>query len=196
MQPQPIHPRSGLSVIPVTVDHAPMLAALVRQDNEHLKAYLPKVATLSSFEAARAHLERAEVRALEGEIFEWHLFVSDTLCGSVRLRDIDHDDRKASIGYFLGSPFTGKGIVTAAVHAVLAWSFETLGLNRIELRCATSNAPSTRVAERLGFVREGMLRQGECLNGVFVDHYVYGLLKAQFDHIGRVAGSTGVREHR
>ena len=180
MQAPPIHPRAGLSVIPVTVDHAPLLAALVHQDNAHLKAYLPKVATLSSFEAARAHLERAEGLALAGEIFEWHLFVNDTLCGSVRLRDIDHDHRKASVGYFLGSQFTGKGIVTDALQSVLAWGFGPLGLNRIELRCATSNAPSIGVAERLGFVREGLRRQDECLNGVFVDHYVYGLLKAEF----------------
>ncbi len=180
MQTILIETRSGLSIIPVNIDHAPMLAALVRQDNDHLNAYLPMVATLSSVDAARAHLERAAVRAAAGEIFEWHLFLDDSLCGSVRLRDIHHADRKAAIGYFLGSEFTGKGIVTKALQAVLGWCFGPLELNRVELRCATGNAPSIGVAERLGFVREGMLRQEECLHGVFVDQYVYGLLKAEF----------------
>ena len=122
--------------------------------------------------------------AAEGEIFEWHLFVEDSLCGSVRLKDVDHADRKAQIGYFLGTGFTGKGIVTEALQAVLAWSFGSLGLNRIELRCAAGNAPSMRVAERLGFVREGLLRQDGCLHGAFIDHYVYGLLKTEFDRYG------------
>jgi ribosomal-protein-serine acetyltransferase len=181
VHPITIEAGDGLSIIPVTPGHAPLLAALVRQDQTHLKAYLPLVATLSSPGAARAHLERAATSAAAGERFEWHLFVQDSLCGALRLRDIDHADRKASIGYFLGSQFTGKGIVTTALQAMLAWCFGPLGLNRVELRCATRNVASMRVAERLGFVREGMLRQDECLNGVFVDHYVYGLLKSDVE---------------
>jgi ribosomal-protein-serine acetyltransferase len=157
-----------------------MLAELVRQDIDHLNAWLPKVATLHSVEAAAAHLAAATVRAAAGEVFEWHLFIGDTLCGSVRLKDIDHGDRKAGIGYFVGSRFAGKGIVTGAVRAVLAWCFGPLGLNRVELRCAAGNERSARVAERLGFVREGLLRQDECLHGAFVDHHVYGLLTAEF----------------
>ena len=180
VKPVALETGAGIAIIPVTVDHAAMLAALVCHDRDHLNMYLPMVATLSTVEAATAHLERAAVRADEGDVFEWHLFVKDSLSGSVRVRDIDHADRKASIGYFLGSQFTGRGIATAALQAVLAWCFETLQLNRIELRCATSNAPSIGVAERLGFVREGLLRQDECLNGVFVDHHVYGLLKTEF----------------
>jgi ribosomal-protein-serine acetyltransferase len=180
MQPIPLTTSNGVVIRPVKADDAGMLAAVVRENREHLNVFLPKVATLSTVEAASAHLARATVRAAEGEIFEWHLFMGDSLCGSVRVRDIDYADRKASIGYFVGSQFSGKGIVSSALRAVLGWCFDTLGLNRIELRCATSNAPSIRVAERLGFMREGLLRQDECLHGAFVDHYVYSLLKAEF----------------
>jgi len=189
VQPIPLASAGGLAIVPVAAGHAAMLAALVLRDKEHLEAYLPMVATLSTVAATTAHLERAAVRAAEGEVFEWHLFEGDSLCGSVRVKDIDHDDRKASIGYFLGSQFTGKGIVTSALRAVLAWCFDTLGLNRIELRCATGNAPSIRVAERLGFVREGLLRQDECLHGVFVDHYVFGLLNSEFRRGTKDGGS-------
>lgn len=159
-----------------------MLAELVRQDIDHLNAWLPMVATLDSAEAATAHLDAATARAAAGEVFEWHLFIDDTLCGSVRLKDVDHRDRKAGIGYFVGSRFAGRGIVTGAVRAVLAWGFGPLGLNRVELRCAAGNARSARVAERLGFVREGLLRQDECLHGAFVDHDVFGLLKTDFNN--------------
>ena len=180
VQPIALTSASGVAIIPVAVEHAAMLAALVLQDREHLAAYLPMLASLSTVDAAAAHLERAVVHAAEGEVCEWHLFDEGSLCGAVRVKDIDHADRKAGIGYFLGSQHTGKGIVSSALRVVLGWCFDTLGLNRIELRCATSNAPSIRVAERLGFVREGLLRQDECLHGAFVDHYVYGLLHAEF----------------
>jgi len=180
VQPHLLASASGVAIVPVAVEHAAMLAALVSQDRAHLDAFLPMVATLSTLEEAMAHLARAAVRAADGEIFEWHLFMGDNLCGSMRVKDIDHGDRKASIGYFLGSRFSGKGIVSSALRAVLEWCFDTLGLNRVELRCATGNAPSIRVAQRLGFVREGLLRQDECLHGAFVDHYAYGLLKTEF----------------
>jgi ribosomal-protein-serine acetyltransferase len=177
MHPSLFDIASGIAIVPASVDHAPMLAALVAGNREHLNAYLPMVATLSSAEAARAHLLRAAARAVDGDVFEWHLFAGAALCG-------DRDDRKAKVGYFLGSEFAGKGIVTSALNAVLAWCFGPFGLNRIELHCASSNLRSMRVAERLGFVREGLLRQDEFLNGVFVDQYVYGLLAAEFTRSG------------
>lgn len=175
---------SGIAIVPASVEYAPMLAALVAQDGEHLNAYLPMVATLSSPEAARAHLLRAAARAADGEVFEWHLFAGDALCGAVRLKDVDCDDSKAKIGYFLGSGFAGKGILTSVLRTVLAWCFGPLGLNRIALHCASSNLRSMRVADRLGFVREGLLRQDEFLHGEFVDQYVYGLLAAEFTGSG------------
>ena len=171
---------SGIAILPVSVEHAAALAALVRQNIAHLHAYLPAVANLSTVEAARSHLLAAMERAASGDIHEWHIFVDGSLCGAIRLKDIDREDRKAKIGYFLAKQFTGKGIVTAAVSAVLAYCFDHLHLNRIELRFASGNEASRRVAERLGFSPEGLLRQDECLNGVFVDLYVYGLLADEF----------------
>jgi ribosomal-protein-serine acetyltransferase len=170
----------GISIIPVASEHAVMLAALADRNIDHLGAYLPMVASLSSPAAARAHLEGAVARADQGETLEWHLFSGGALCGAIRVKNIDADDRKAEIGYFIGSEFAGQGIVSAAVRRVLAYCFECLQLNRMELRCASTNERSIRVAERLGFTREGLLRQGECLNGVFVDQIVYGLLHGEF----------------
>jgi ribosomal-protein-serine acetyltransferase len=171
---------SGISIVPVKVEHAAGLAELVQRNIEHLHAYLPAVTHLSTVEAAGTHLLAATERVAIGDMFEWHIFVDGALCGAIRLKNISRNDRKAEIGFFLGRQFTGKGIATSAVSAVLAWCFNHLHLNRIELRCASGNAASMRVAERLGFSPEGLLRQDECLNGVFVDQYVYGLLAGEF----------------
>lgn len=180
MQSQPLKSASGVFIIPVAVEHAKALASLVRENTEHLQAFLPIVAELSSVEAAHEHLCYAVACASKGEILEWHLFVDETLCGSIRLKDIDSSDRKAKIGYYIDRRFAGRGIVGSAVSAVLAFCFGPLGLNRIELRCASGNLPSKRVAEKLGFLHEGILRQEECLNGVFVDQHVYGMLSQDF----------------
>jgi ribosomal-protein-serine acetyltransferase len=182
VQSLPLRSLSGISIIPVAVEHAAAFASLIQQNTQHLQAYLPAVAHLSSIEAAENHLRLAVERASQTEIFEWHIFVGDALCGSVRLKDIDMNNRKAEIGYFIGQQFTGKGIVSAAVSTVLEFCFGPLHLNRIELRCASGNEASKRVAERLGFAHEGVLRQGEFLNGLFVDQDVYGLLATDFEN--------------
>jgi ribosomal-protein-serine acetyltransferase len=178
----PLTSATGISVLPATIEHASALASLVKGNIEHLRIYLPNVAELASTRDAEAHLEMASERAKKGEIYEWHLFVESTLCGAIRVKDIDHFDRKAKVGYFIGSHFQGKGIVTSSVRTVLAYCFESLNLNRMELRCAADNKQSMRVAERLGFTREGLLRQDEFLNGVFVDQHLYSLLRDEFKY--------------
>lgn len=180
MQLIPLKSDPGISVTPVAVQHAKALASLIQQNVEHFREYLPVLAGLSSIGAAKMHLLAAVEHASRGEIFEWHVFVDGALCGAIRLKDINGMDRNAKIGYFIAREFSGKGIATSAVRRVLAYCFEQLKLNRVELRCAAGNEPSKRVAERLGFVREGVLRQEEYLNGVFVDQHVYGLLSIDF----------------
>jgi ribosomal-protein-serine acetyltransferase len=176
----PLTSATGISIVPVTTGHASALALLVESNTEHFHTYLPNVAELASIKAAEAHLQTALARARQGVVYEWHLFSGATLCGAIRLKDIDKIDRKAKIGYFIGSQFQGKGIVTSSVRAVLAHCFVSLGFNRVELRCAASNKQSMRVAERLGFTHEGLLRQDEFLHGVFVDQHLYSLLRDEF----------------
>jgi ribosomal-protein-serine acetyltransferase len=176
----PLTSVTGISIVPATIEHASALALLVEANIEHLRAYLPNVAELASAKNAETHLDAASERARKGEIYEWHLFADMALCGAIRVKDIDYFDRKAKVGYFIGSNFQGKGIVTSSVRAVLGYCFESLNLNRVELRCAAENKQSMRVAERLGFTHEGRLRQDEFLNGSFVDQHVYSLLRDEF----------------
>jgi ribosomal-protein-serine acetyltransferase len=170
----------GLRLTPIATDHAAALARLVRQNLVRFNAFLPAVAALTAEADALHRLQQSLARIEDGELLEWHLFDGDTLCGSVRLKEIDHEHGSAAIGYLLGGAFAGKGIATAAVSAVLRHAFETLGLRRISLVCASGNDASARLAERLGFVREGTFRQAECLHGAIVDLHSYGLLRDEW----------------
>ena len=180
MQVIPLSSSCGVSLQPVAVEHAAALADLLRQEKAHLSPYLPALGELTSLSAARGHLAVAVDRARHHELFERHLFDGAVLCGAIRLKNIDRDDRKAHIGYFLGSAFEGRGIVTSSMRSVLAFCFDTLQLNRLELRCAAGNERSMAVARRLGFVHEGTLRQDEFLHGAFVDQHVFGLLRDDY----------------
>ncbi len=181
----------AFALVPAQVGHAAALASLVAQNVAHLRTFLPAVAQLATLEQARLYLQAAVESAAQGEVLEWYLFSGATLCGSIRVKDIDPFDRKAKIGYFLGHAFEGQGIMTASLRVILGYCFGTLQLNRIELHCAATNAPSAAVADRLGFTREGILRQDEWLNGAFVDQYVYGLLRAEFPVADTGPGTKG-----
>lgn len=171
----------GVEVKPVTLIDAAPLAALVSANLDHLGSYLPQVAALADPGVARQHLEYAVASGLDGSLYEWHIFTGGELCGAIRVHHIEAANRKASIAYYLGGGQQGKSLATMSVRAVIAWCFEQLDMNRVELRCASANLASQSVARRLGFSWEGMLRQAELLNGSFVDHFVYGLLKEEFE---------------
>jgi RimJ/RimL family protein N-acetyltransferase len=88
--------------------------------------------------------------------------------------------RSASMGYCLDDAAWGQGYATEAARAVLQWAFDTLDLNRVQAETDTRNAASARVLEKLGFVREGTLREDCVVNGEVSDSWVYGLLRRQW----------------
>jgi len=90
------------------------------------------------------------------------------------------DYRSAAMGYCLGEAAWGHGYATEAAGAVLHWAFDTLDLNRVQAETDTRNAASARVLEKLGFVREGTLREDCVVNGEVSDSWVYGLIRSQW----------------
>lgn len=77
--------------------------------------------------------------------------------GLISFNNIEKRNRCATIGYWLAKSQTGRGIMTAAVKALIAVGFEHLELNRIQARVATGNRQSQAVCERAGLKTEGVL---------------------------------------
>ena len=90
------------------------------------------------------------------------------------------DYRSASLGYCLGDAAWGHGYATEAARAVLQWGFDTLDLNRVQADTDTRNVASARVLEKVGFVREGTLREDCVVNGEVSDSWVFGLLRREW----------------
>jgi len=90
------------------------------------------------------------------------------------------DFRSAALGYCLGDTAWGHGYATEGAAAVLQWAFDTLDLNRVQAETDTRNVASARVLEKLGFVREGTLREDVVVNGDVSDSWVFGLLRREW----------------
>lgn len=117
--------------------------------------------------AAGAHVQFAIVRREDA-----------ALIGLCNLRDFDAQCRRAEVGYSLRVCDWGQGYANEAVAALLDWGFEKRQLNRVEADIDPRNVASARALERLGFVREGHLRERWIVGGEVCDSWIYGLLLA------------------
>jgi ribosomal-protein-alanine N-acetyltransferase len=88
--------------------------------------------------------------------------------------------RSAALTYCFDDATWGNGYATEAAGALLRWAFDTLDLNRVQAETDTRNTASARVLEKLGFLREGTLREDCVVNGEVSDSWVYGLIRRQW----------------
>jgi RimJ/RimL family protein N-acetyltransferase len=124
------------------------------------------------------------------EILKWGIALppDNTLIGSVTLFHLDFTHHRAEIGYALGRPYWGKGYMQETLRAVLNYAFEVLNLHRIEADVDPRNAASVKTVERLGFQREGYLRERWQVNGEIQDALFYGLIRPDWE-----TGTLGTR---
>ena len=83
-------------------------------------------------------------------------------------------------GYWGRSDLTNRGICTEAVAAVLDIAFRELAMHKVVLRIAVGNRSSERVAEKLGFIMEGTLRDEVRIGDKWIDHTAWSLLRNEW----------------
>lgn len=103
-----------------------------------------------------------------------------TPIGTCGFHKWDQRNHHAEIGYDLGTTYWHKGYMTEALQAVLQHGFEKMELNRIEAIVYPENTASLRVLERLGFQKEGLLRQSFRQGDRYYDHWLLSLLKDEW----------------
>lgn len=149
----------------------------IDSQREHLGRWLPFVEMTTE----RAFTEFYVTTAVEGAARnlepQFVIRVDGVFAGLVGFRSTDRFNRRTEIGYWISKEFEGRGLMTRAVIALVNLAFSDLGMNRVQIRCATGNDRSRRIPIRLGFRLEGVERDGELLSGgQFTDLEVYALL--------------------
>lgn len=100
--------------------------------------------------------------------------------GNISIWQTSRTGRIGEIGYWIRTDLTGHGYATEATRALMRVGYETLGLHKVTLRIAVGNRGSERVAEKLGFTREGLLREELLIRGNWMDHTLYSMLEGEF----------------
>lgn len=102
--------------------------------------------------------------------------------GEISLHNMKWFNRKGMLTIFIYPEFQGKGIGLASMRMLIDFSFRVMNLYRLEAEIVEGNEASLRLIEKLGFTREGTLRQAKYLNGRFFDIYVYGLVRPEWEN--------------
>jgi ribosomal-protein-serine acetyltransferase len=129
-----------------------------------------------SIEDTRTYLAGALAQRARNDGFGALVVDGETIIGSMGFHRIDWANRATSLGYWLSADRQGAGIMTAAVRALVCHAFTAWELHRVEIDAAVANVRSRAIPERLGFVEEGVRRDGERFGDRYVDLVVYSML--------------------
>jgi ribosomal-protein-serine acetyltransferase len=174
----PVNDRIHLRLL--TLQDADAVFQLTDTSRQYLREWLPWVDSTRSVDDTRRFIQFSLNQLAANNGFQVGVCYRGELVGCLGLHGIDWQHRLTSVGYWLGEPFQGRGIMTDAVRAVVNIAFDEYQLNRVEIRAAVDNRKSRAIPERLGFLAEGCVRQAEWLGDRYVDHVVYGMLREEW----------------
>lgn len=176
----PLDAGAGIRLELIDEHHLNATFDLISKNSRHLSEWLPWVSNMQTPENVQHYIRVCRQQHEAGTDLGYLIFLNKQLVGRIGLHYIHPQNRFGAIGYWLDKDFEGQGIVTRSCTALIRHAFTVVGLNRIEIKCGTANRKSAAIPERLGFTKEGVLRQSECLNGGFIDLSLYSLLKEEW----------------
>ncbi len=164
---------------PAVADYT-VWAELRAVSREHLTPWEPAWAR----DDLSRQLYRRRLRAYAKDVRDdlgYSFFISDAatdvLLGGITLSNVRRGSAQtASLGYWMGKSYAGRGRMKEAVRTILPFAFRTLRLNRVEAACMPANIASVRVLEASGFTREGYARSFLKINGHWEDHALYAII--------------------
>jgi len=116
--------------------------------------------------------------AIRDEVYvSWY---KNEFAGLIGFKDIDRVNDKVEIGYWLIEKMTGKGIATAATRKMVNLAFRNMNMNRVQIKCGVGNLKSSAIPRRIGFLFEGIERNGERHNRSYINLEVFSLLRTEW----------------
>ncbi len=163
----------------LTIDDAPVLAAIAREDRDFAAPWEPVRAQDWATEAAQREDVRYALEQHDLGLRVPHVVLDDAgeVVGRITLNNVVRGAfQSCSVGYGIRSAANGRGHATAAVAAMLRLAFGELGLHRVEAGTLVHNAASQRVLARNGFTRYGLAPQYLRIAGRWQDHVLFQVL--------------------
>lgn len=160
--------------------HVNELYLLAETNREHLKDTLGWLDFMQSADFIKNFVLSTKQKNKDEYEYAFVIFYKQKLVGRLGIYKIDKQNKIGEIGYWIGKEYQGLGIITKSSYALLTFAFQTIVLNRIELKCKTTNQRSINVAQYLNFKFEGIMREAEMIRDEAFDLNLYAILKKDF----------------
>jgi [ribosomal protein S5]-alanine N-acetyltransferase len=176
----PILETERLHLIDITQNHANSLFEILSLD-EVTKYY--GTDTFTSIEEAKKLIDMFQKNYYEKRSIRWGIILKENnkFIGTVGLNGLQLKNKKAEIGYEIHPSYWRKSYTTEAIREVLRYSYVELKLNRIGAVVYLENEASSKLLEKLGFSKEGVLRDYLYQNDQFHTTYMFSLLKQEWE---------------
>ena len=154
---------------------------LTNNSRAYLREWLSWLDFTTKMEDSQAFIKNSLKSFPENKSLSTVILFKGEIVGVAGFNEMNWSNKTAYIGYWLGEEYQGNGIMTKVARALTDYAFDELNLDKVEIRVATENRKSRGIPEKLGFVKEGSIRQAEWLYDHYVDHVVYGVLAEEWD---------------
>ena len=154
---------------------APSLLAMLTTE-EVSRFISPPPTTLEGFERFIAWTHRMRTAGTYA-CFAVTVQGYDTAIGIFQVRELEPGFGAAEWGFAIGSEFWGTGVFQEGAELVLTFAFDTLGVHRLEARCAVQNGRGNGALRKIGAVQEGLLRKSFLKNGEYLDQMLFAILE-------------------
>lgn len=165
----------------LTIEDAPDIFNIIDNQRDYLGKWLPFVPLTKQLSDSEQFVKSVLNTPIERLEFTFAIRKNDQFVGVIGNKNTDKLNKKTEIGYWLSQDVQGQGIITKSVMKLCEFIFHKLNFNRIEIKCAVGNTPSSNIPKKLGFTFEGIERQGEWIKDtIYYDIEVYSKLKSEF----------------
>ncbi|SJN58850.1 Putative ribosomal N-acetyltransferase YdaF [Vibrio ruber DSM 16370] len=152
---------------------APRYAELVQENKQYLSQWLNWPRVCHTTDDFKTFIQGSRYKYIDGDGLDCAIEYRGELVGNIGFNSIDHELKKAEIGYWLGQQYQGNGIITRVCRFLIAYAFETLNVEKVQIAVAEDNLPSRAVCERLGMTLEGIISHQEKVGDRILSHAIY-----------------------
>jgi len=153
---------------------------LIDSDRKNLRTWLSFIDSTKEIEDTKDFIRSILFLPKDIRDLVTVIIYNEQKIGLIGFKLTDFVNKKTEIGYWISKEFENKGIVTKSVVKMIDYAFNTLNLNRIQIKCGIGNEKSSKIPKKLNFKFEGIERSAELLNGKFIDAEVYSILKDEW----------------
>jgi ribosomal-protein-serine acetyltransferase len=158
--------------------HAGIIFEAIDRDRNYLRRWLPFVDQTRKPEDTKDFIKQLQQNLRNDYVYT--IWYKGDFAGLAGYKDSDPVNQKTEIGYWLAENMQGKGIMIQTVKKLVDFAFRNLNRNRVQVKVAVGNHKSSAIPKKMGFIFEGIEREGEFHTDRFYDLELYSMLKKEW----------------